>query len=292
MIPESIPKLIPDYWPHRAHSRMVRAAGLRWHVQVMGNGPALLLIHGTGAASLSWRDVMPTLAQNHTVIVPDLPGHGLTETPAAARMSLPGMARALQGLLQIMDVRPLAAAGHSAGAAILARMSLDGALPGAPLVSFNGAFLPLAGVAGQIFSPLARVLAGLPGLPQAFAWQAGRAGTVERLLEGTGSTLDRAGVALYQELVRMPGHAAAALAMMANWNLQPLVEGLPRLAVPLHLVVGTADRSVPPSQSARVQGLAPGATLTQMPGLGHLAHEERPDEAAAFIQSHVAVSAL
>jgi len=169
-------------------------------------------------------------------------------------------------------------------------MSLDGTLPGTALTTFNGAFLPLAGVAGQIFSPLARVLAGLPGLPQVFAWQAGRAGTVERLLEGTGSTLDAAGVALYQELVRMPGHAGAALAMMANWNLQPLVDDLPRLAAPLHLVAGTADRSVPPSQSGRVQAMVPGARLTLMPGLGHLAHEERPDEAAALILRHMAVT--
>ena len=32
-------------WPHSAHSRFVQAAGLRWHVQVMGQGPALLMLH-------------------------------------------------------------------------------------------------------------------------------------------------------------------------------------------------------------------------------------------------------
>ncbi len=257
---------------------MVRAAGLRWHVQVMGAGPPMLLLHGTGSASLSWRGMMPALAARYTVIAPDLPGHGLTEAPAAARMSLPGMARALQGLLQVLNMQPVASAGHSAGAAILARMSLDGTVAG-PITSFNGAFLPLQGVAGQIFSPLARVLAGLPGLPQVFSWQAARQGTVERLLNGTGSTLDAEGVALYQHLVRMPGHAAAALAMMANWDLQPLLTGLPRLTAPLHLIAGTHDRSVPPAQSARVHDLVPGSTLTLMPGLGHLAHEERPADA-------------
>ena len=36
-------------------SRFVEAAGLRWHVQILGNGPTLLLVHGTGASTHSWR---------------------------------------------------------------------------------------------------------------------------------------------------------------------------------------------------------------------------------------------
>ena len=38
-------------WPNREHSRFVTAAGLRWHVQVAGQGPDLLLVHGTAAAT-------------------------------------------------------------------------------------------------------------------------------------------------------------------------------------------------------------------------------------------------
>ena len=66
-------------WPNRAASRTVRAAGLNWHVQVMGSGPVLLLAHGTGAATHSWRGLAPLLAQHFTVVAPDLPGHGYTE---------------------------------------------------------------------------------------------------------------------------------------------------------------------------------------------------------------------
>jgi len=36
-------------WPNRAFSRFIEAGGLRWHVQVMGQGPVALLLHGTGA---------------------------------------------------------------------------------------------------------------------------------------------------------------------------------------------------------------------------------------------------
>ncbi len=274
----------PTAWPNRAASRTVRAAGLDWHVQVMGTGPVLLLAHGTGAATHSWRALLPLLARHFTVVAPDLPGHGFTQAPAAARLSLPGMARSLQGLLTVMNLRPAAAVGHSAGAAILARMALDGTLPVRALVSLNGAFIPLQGAAGQMFSPLARLLVGLPGLPQLFAWRARDPAMVARLLAATGSTLDDEGVRLYGEVVRRPEHAASALGMMAHWDLRPLLSDLPRLAVPLLLIAGGNDRTVPPSQSAQVRDLVPGAELATLPGLGHLAHEEQPEQMATLTE--------
>ena len=272
-------------WPNRDASRTVRAAGLDWHVQVAGAGPVLLLAHGTGAATHSWRGLISLLARHFTVVAPDLPGHGYTQAPANARMSLPGMAAALHGLLTILNLKPAAAAGHSAGAAILARMALDGLPSLRALVSLNGAFIPLQGPAGQMFSPLARLIVGLPGLPQLFAWRARNPAMVRSLLDATGSTLDAEGVRLYGEVVRRPGHAAAALAMMAHWDLRPLLTDLPRLQTPLLLVAGANDRTVPPSQSAQVRALVPGAELTILPGLGHLAHEERPSETAALVEA-------
>ncbi len=274
---------LPADWPNREHSRFVRAAGLIWHVQVAGNGPAMLLLHGTGAATHSWRDLLPLLAEHHTVIAPDLPGHGFTQPPALRRLSLPGMARDLQALLWALDLRPVAAVGHSAGAAVAARMCLDGQLPARALVGLNAALLPLGGVPGQIFSPLARLLVGLPVLPNLFTWRARAPGVVDKLLRDTGSTLDARGVALYARVVQEPGHAAAALGMMAHWDLQPLLRDLPRLAARLLLITGAGDRTIPPAESERVRDMVPGAALVSLPGLGHLAHEEQPARCAALI---------
>ncbi len=270
-------------WPNRESSRFVRAAGLLWHVQVMGTGPVLLLVHGTGAATHSWRALAPLLARHFTVVAPDLPGHGFTDTPATPRLSLPGMAKSLQGLLRALNMTPALAAGHSAGAAILARMTLDRQIAPRGLISLNGAFVPLEGVAGQLFSPLAKLLVGLPLLPRLFAWRAKDDAVVGGMLEGTGSRIDPQGIALYGRLVRDPAHAAAALGMMSQWDLHPLLRDLGRLTVPLLLVVGGNDRAVPPAQAARVHALVPGAALVTMAGLGHLAHEERPDDTAAIM---------
>lgn len=283
---------LPPNWPNRGASRFVRASGMSWHVQVAGTGPAMLLLHGTGAATHSWRGLLPILAERFTVVAPDLPGHGFTNAPAPARLSLPGMARAVLDLLRALGVRPVLAAGHSAGAAVLARMALDNTVALRGLVALNGAFLPLQGAAGQVFSPLARALVGLPLLPRLFAWGAARPGVVDRLLEATGSRIDAEGAALYARLVARPGHAAAALGMMAHWDLQPLVRDLPRLRPAPLLIAGGGDKTVPPSQSERVRARVPGARVVIMPGLGHLAHEERPAETAALIVGHARETGL
>ncbi|WP_158746539.1 alpha/beta fold hydrolase BchO [Acidisphaera sp. L21] len=281
---------LPKDWPNRGSSQFVRATGLVWHVQTMGSGPVLLLIHGTGAATHSWRDLAPILAQHFTVVAPDLPGHGFTESPAMRRLSLPGMALALQALLRMLNLQPQVAVGHSAGAAILARMALDGQIRPQCLVGLNAAVMPLGGIPGQLFSPLAKLLVGLPLLPELFAWRARDTAIVEKLLADTGSTLDARGVALYARLVRQPSHAAAALGMMAHWDLQPLLRALPRLRPPLLLIVGANDRTIPPADAVRIQALVPGATLATLPGLGHLAHEEAPQVVADLILDHARIT--
>ena len=270
-------------WPNREASRFLEAGGMSWHVQVVGQGPVLLLVHGTGASTHSWRDLLPQLAGRFTVVAPDLPGHAFSGRPASDRMTLPGMASALADLMRVMDLDPRLAVGHSAGAAVLAQMALDRSIAPAGLVSLNGALLPIGGLAGQIFSPLAKIFATSSVMPRLFSRWANDIEVVERMLGQTGSRLDRTGIDLYRRLARDPGHTAGALAMMANWDLHPLVERLPALPVPLLLVVGSRDGSVPPDDAFRVRALVPGATVRTLKGLGHLAHEETPGPMVSLI---------
>jgi magnesium chelatase accessory protein len=158
------------------------------------------------------------------------------------------------------------------------------------LVSLNGAFLPYGGVLAPLFSPLARLLYSLPAVSRLFARRAADPAVVRRLVEGTGSTLDDASLALYGRLMRCPHHTRAALGLMAHWELRPLKRALPRLALPLHLLAGEADRAVPPSQARRVQALVPGATHTLLPRLGHLAHEEDAATVARALQAVLATA--
>jgi magnesium chelatase accessory protein len=199
------------------------------------------------------------------------------------------MAAALAELLAILEADPVLAAGHSAGAAILVRMALDGQLAAKLIVALNGALVPLEGLAGLIFAPMAKLAAASGLVPQLFAWHARLDPTlVANLLRDTGSRLDPRTVELYGRLARAPGHVAGALAMMAGWDLDGLARDLPRLATPLLLLVGRNDRTVPPAAARRVAELVPTAELRYLPGLGHLAHEEAPEAIAAVILERAA----
>ena len=276
-------------WPNHQASRFLEAAGMRWHVQVMGNGPALLLLHGTGAATHSWRDVMPKLASHYTVVALDLPGHAFTQPPSKISLSLPGMAAAVATLLRTLNVSPVRAVGHSAGAAVLVRMAVERLFAPQDIISFNGAFFPVTGVAGQFFSPLAKTFANATIVQKMFAKMADRK-AVERLLRETGSTIDAEGISLYQKLFSNEGHIAGTLGMMAAWDLHWVPQDLKNLPVPMTLVFASGDRTIPPARAAEAAKLVPHASLVEIKGLGHLAHEEDPTGAAAIIAdpaSHV-----
>lgn len=270
-------------WPNHEASRFVSAAGFQWHVQIMGQGPALLLLHGSGASNHSWRDLAPLLALHFTVIAPDLPGQGFTQAPPASGYSLPAMAQSIAALLRELALAPQLIVGHSAGAAIAIRMALDGLAAPKAIIGLNAALMPFTAATGPVYSALAKILALNPLVPWAFSRYAGGQGGVERLLQETGSRIDARGTALYRRLAGNSAHVAATLRMMANWNLAELQRDLPRLKIPLHLLVGARDRTIAPERAFDVRRILPQTSVEQFAGLGHLAHEERPHEIAARI---------
>lgn len=271
-------------WPNRDASRFVEADGLMWHVQIMGAGPVLLLLHGTGAATHSWRALAPLLAESFTVIALDLPGHGFTATPRErSKFSLPAIAQSVRSLLLELQATPDALVGHSAGAAIAVRMALDGAAPRAGIVGINAALLPFPGPMGPLAPLMARMLFYNPFSLGLFAHRASRPGAVAALMRSTGSSLDPAGVEFYERLFRTPAHLEATIALMAHWDLSALRAALPDLRAPLTLIVGDNDRAVPPATAYAVQRLVKHAKIVTAKGLGHLAHEEQPEAIAELI---------
>ncbi len=286
-MPERLP---PDWWPHRAASECIDVGALRWHVQRWRHedvkAPAILLLHGTGASSHSWRHVAPLLTPHGHVIAPDLPGHAFTHTPAAQALSLPAVAAALGDLLDALQCRPALVVGHSAGAAIALRMALARRIAPAQIVAINGAILPLQGLVGRSFLPLARVMAASTFVAPAFATWVALPTMTRRLLNSTGSRIDALGERCYGHLVRDAGHASGALRLMASWDLKSLESELPLLKSPLLLIAGDNDRTVSPVHALRAQQRMPGAQRVNLKGLGHLAHEES-HATAELVVSHV-----
>ena len=275
-------------WPHRAASTFVPVGAARWHVQRMGAGPPLLLLHGTGASVHSWRSLMPLLAEHHNVIAADLPRHAFTTGHDAYAMSLPAMAREVARLLEALEVTPAAIIGHSAGAAIALQLALDHAHEG-PIIGLSAALRPFPGALAQIFPAIAKTLFVNPLVPRIFTGSIDLVGGAERFLwRSTHSRIDREGLACYARLLKHPGHAGGALAMMANWDLPALREQMDAVRNPVLLLHGANDPAIPPDWARDAAGWLPNARLELLPRLGHLAHEEAPQDTAARIAAFLA----
>ncbi len=275
-------------WPHRAASQFITSGGARWHVQRMGSGAPLLLLHGTGASVHSWRGLMPLLAQTHQVIALDLPRHAFTTGHDAYAMSLPAMAEKLAALLTTLEVSPAGIIGHSAGAALALQLALDHGFAG-PIVGLSAALRPFPGPFAQIFPVVAKALFINPLVPRIFSSTVDLTGGAERFLwRSTHSRIDAEGLACYRTLLKHPGHAGGALAMMANWDLPALRERMGQAANPVLLIHGGNDPAIPLDWAREARGWLRQARLEVLPGLGHLAHEEAPEQSAALIRAFLA----
>lgn len=262
---------------------------VRWHLATMGQGPGLLLIHGAGASSHSFHSIMPSLAERFTVVAPDLPGLGGSRVGRSFEPSLPNIARELGRLVAALDLRPQVLVGHSAGAALAAQMVLHPAVAAVEprlVVGIAAALVPLRGLAQVVFPSAAAVLSRSV-VPSLIASRMGRSHSIDRILRGTGSALDREGVESYRRLVERPEHVAGVLTMMAHWDLSPLHAALPRLRVPVLLITGDNDRAVPVAQTRAAGARIPRAEVVVIERTGHLVHEEQPQRVSRLILDHL-----
>ena len=270
-------------WPNREASSFVRVGGYEWHVQQMGDGPLCLLIHGTGAATHSWRGVMPLLAKHYTVVAVDLPGHGFTKIGLGGKVTLEGMAASVAALLDHFDLTPDLIVGHSAGVAIAAQLLLDRKWQ-IPLIGFTPALMPFPGLAAKIFPSLAKMLFTNPFVAIIFSRMAQAPGqTAKFLARATGSKIDAAGANSYTRLFSKSGHCDGAIRMMANWRLEALGAKLGNLTSPVLLVSAAKDAAIPKTAVVQAAALIPECEAQEMPALGHLAHEEEPAQAVKII---------
>ena len=275
-------------WPNAKHSRLLAGPVHRWHVQEAGDGPAVLLLHGAGGSTHSYRDILPDLARDVRVVAVDLPGHGFTQLGARQRSGLLPMAEDLAALCAQEGVTPALIVGHSAGGAValrLADLMVRAGLPGPGIVGINPALSAFKGLAGVLFPVFAKVLAAIPFAPGLFAARSASEGQVHRLIASTGSRIDPAGLALYRRLIEDRDHVDGALQMMAQWDLGPLLNDLPGLAFKTLFIAGQKDRTVPPRTAHEAARLMPDATVEDWPDLGHLLHEERPAEVAERLRA-------
>lgn len=275
------PLTLPPDWPHRAYSRHIASRPHLWHVQIMGDGPELLLLHGAGGATHSWRHLMPLLAAQYRVIAVDLPGQGFTRLGARGRCGVDAIAQDIAALCDQQGWQPAGIIGHSAGAAIALRMA-ELRAPQA-VIGINAALGSFDGAAGWLFPMMAKLLSLTPLVPQIFSKMSGTPSRVKTLLASTGSTIEASGQAQYLTLVRQSGHVDGTLAMMAQWQLDGLLSRLPAQTTPCLLITASNDKAVPPQVSTKASAQMANTVCVDIPGFGHLVHEEAADKVADVI---------
>ena len=273
-------------WPNADLSRRVQRPVHRWHVQEAGQGKTVLLLHGAGGSTHNYREIIPTLAEHCHVVALDLPGHGFTQLGARHRSGLDQTARDIADLCVQEGWAPDVIVGHSAGAAVALRLAQHDLSPRGqtPLViGINAALAEFPGLAGALFPVMAKALATVPFTARLFSGASNNPARIQALISSTGSQLDATGMELYRRLVADRDHVDGTLLMMSQWKLPPLLKALPGHAAPVRFIVGEKDGTVPPVVSLTIAQRMRDASVTNLPGLGHLAHEERPTEMAGLI---------
>lgn len=276
---------IPQDWPNREASRIIRGPIHEWHVQESGSGKGVLMLHGAGGSVHSFADLFANMGRDHHVLAPDLPGHGFTRLGAQRRSSMDAMAQDVGALCQSLDFAPHTIIGHSAGAAIALQMART--MPDVVMIGINPALDHFEGLAGVVFPAMAKMLAAVPFVPRLFSGVSSRPERVRSLIESTGSTLTPEGIALYGRLISHEGHVNGALSMMAQWTLNDLLRALPDIQARTLFITGENDRTVPPRVAEQAGRQMPHATVTNLPGLGHLVHEEAPEQVAALCRDFI-----
>lgn len=278
------PERLPRGWPLAEASHTAAIAPYRWHVAALGDGPDLLMLHGAGASAHSWGGLAPRLAEDHRVLAPDLPGHGITRA-RGMRAGLGAMRQDLMALLAGIGAVPQVLLGHSAGGALALALAQHLEPKPRAVIILNGALESFQGLAGVMFPVMARMLALNPFAAPFLARSARNPGAVDRVISSTGSTLSPEGLRHYTHLIGDRRHVSGTLAMMAAWSLTELSRALPQIDLPVLFLHGAQDAAVPVDVSRRAAARMPRAELLVLDGLGHLTHEEAPERVATHIRA-------
>jgi NTE family protein len=268
--------------------------GHRMMYRVAGSGPAIVLVHGLFDDSLTWRKVIPVLARSHTVIAPDLFGHGESDAPPHADYSLWGHAGTLRDLLEVLGHHRVTIVGHSLGGGIA--MSYAYRYP----ARVRRLGLISSGGFGREVHPLLRALS-LPGAALALnfltmrrtlgflAWLArlarkagarGPARNVRRLklvLTGLSERGRRVGlIRTLRSVIGCRGQSVSALSRLYALRRFPTL-----------LVWGTRDRVIPAHHASAALAFHPGAELVLLDAVGHLPHLTRGEFVAERLSSFI-----
>ncbi len=261
-------------------------ARLDVHYKDAGTGdPGIVLLHGFGGSTFSWRNVTPALSADHRVVAFDRPGFGLTTRPLPGEWSsdnpysAEGQVRSTLALMDRLGLDEAVLVGHSAGGAVALATALAHPERVRALVLVAPAVY--GGGPPSWVKPLLRI----PQIRRLGPLVTRRlVGSLESILERSYAdpSLITAEVREgYKQPLRADDWDRGLWELTLATGRTDLADRLADVAVPTLVITGDSDQIVPPEDSELVAATIPGAGWAVISGAGHLVMEERP---ADFLQ--------
>lgn len=279
---------VPYDWPNRQISRSVEVGGLRWHVQISGKGPLMLLLHGTGSSTHSWAELTPLLNQEAQILNVDLPGHAFTQGASVESLKLEEIASNLIALITELKLPwPAMIVGHSAGAPLALAFAVQAKVKPQVIIGFNPSLIPPPPSYTQFFGPMLGPLTKSATLASILAKIAPLSGMTDRLLDSTNTDLPEINRNYYRRLFASPDHVRGAMNFMASANIDQVLNASAKLPTKLIWVIGESDQWVPELGLQKIIGrYFAKSTVIQWPG-GHIMHEIETPKSADLILSEL-----
>jgi pimeloyl-ACP methyl ester carboxylesterase len=265
-------------------SRFVDVHGVRIHYKQMGEGePVLVLLHGFGASTFSWREVMAPLAETATVIAFDRPAFGLTERPMRGTDAWPGynpysyeaQPRLTVGLMDVLGVDTAVLVGNSAGGtvSVLTTLAYPERIDALILVD---AAVYTGGGSPSVLRPLLRT----PQLDRLGPLFVRRIRSWSRDF-GRSAWHDPSRIPPefwegYERPLQAENWDRALWELTRSAERPALAERLDEITLPVLVITGDDDRIVPTDQSIRLAEELPNAGLVVLEACGHVPQEECP----------------
>lgn len=242
-----------------------------------GDRPPVLLLHGFGSSTYSWRHTIPALASHERVLALDFPGHGYSERVTTPTYSLRRYAGLVAGFLTALEIGQAVVVGNSMGGAVALQLAIRHPQRVARLVVVDAA----TGSEDTRRPPAAlmRLLTAGP-LGRAFIYYTfGNPAFARRGLEfsyADPARLSDRSFTSYRAPLRVRGTAQALVAMTTSPPDDDLPELLPAIHAPTLILWGAGDRLIPLARGESLRDLIPGSRLAVLPDCGHLPQEECP----------------
>ncbi len=266
-------------------SQFINVNGIEVHFKQYGQGePAIILLHGFGASTFSWREVLQPLAGIGTVIAYDRPAFGLTERPlpgdweGESPYSLNSQVKLLFGLMEALGINQAVLVGNSAGGTVAMQAALTDPQKVAGLVLVDAAIYTSGGAPSWIRPFLSTPWFNRWG-PYFTRSIAGEQGDqfIRAAWHDPGKITDEI-IAGYRKPLQLANWDAALWEHTKAATPANLEEALTEIRVPVLVVSGDDDRIVPTADSVRLAGDIPGAGLIVFPSCGHVPQEECPTD--------------